>query len=279
MGVRFRIYIVHRRRDINTIRLILLLSLFALINGCGLFRGGIAYFQSTESFKELNSSGIFYEDGAIDHAELARKFSLSAINVIETEQYKPFKEKAAIYICATKESFSKYSGAPKMARGAVFNEKLFISPRAVETDTLEAILIHELSHLQFHQYIGNRRYAANIPPWFQEGLAVLVSEGGGAESVSFETAKQDMISGKSFKPNDSGSLFFPKTAFSFGLKPHMFYRQSSMFVEYLRENAPLEFKGLVLMLLDDMEFKVAFNKAFGKSIDQIWAEYLDAIKA
>lgn len=277
-GVEFQNHTVHWEKKIKIIRLILLLSFVTVISGCGLIRGGIAHFQSTESFIEMNSSGIFYEDDAKNHAELVSGFYLSAIHAVESKQYKPFKEIAPIYICASKESFSKYSGAPKMARGAVFNGKLFISPRAVETNTLKAILIHELSHLHFHQYVGNRKYASNIPPWFQEGLAVLVSEGGGAESVSVEVAKQSIISGESFKPNDSGSLFFPKTAYSFGLKPHMFYRQSSMFVGYLKENNPVQFKSLVLMLLDNEEFKVAFTKAYGKSIEKSWAEYADEIK-
>ena len=199
-------------------------------------RSGIAYFQSTEDFNELDSSGVFYEEGSKNHAVLVEKLLPAAIVTIEEKQYKAFKEKTAIYICASKESFSKYSGAPKMARGVVFNEKLFISPRAIETKTLKPILIHELSHLHFHQYVGNRRYVSNIPPWFQEGLAVCVSGGGGAEKVSYEVAKQSILNGKSFKPNHSGSLLFPKTAFWFGLKPHIFYRQSSMFVSYLSNN-------------------------------------------
>ena len=165
-----------------------------------------------------------------------------------------------------------------MARGAVFNEKLFISPRAIETKTLKSILIHELSHLHFHQYVGNRRYVSNIPPWFQEGLAVYVSGGGGAEKVSYEAAKNSILKEKSFKPNHSGSLIFPKTAFSFGLKPQMFYRQSSMFVSYLSNNYQLEFQEFVAMLFDDVEFKVAFNKAFGKSIDSVWVEFIDTLK-
>ena len=260
------------------IRSIFLLLFVSSLSGCGLIRGAMAYFQSTEAFNELNSSGIFYEDKSRDQAVLVKPLLLPAIDTVERKQYKPFSQKVSVYICGSEESFSKYSGAPKMARGAVFNGKLFISPRAIETHTLKSILIHELSHLHFHQYVGNRRYASNIPPWFQEGLAVDVSEGGGAESVSLEEAKQNMLNGNSFEPNSSGSLFFPKTAFSFSLEPHMFYRQSSMFVGYLRENSPVAFKSLVLMLLDDEEFEVAFTKAYGKSINQSWMEYVDAIK-
>lgn len=250
-----------------------------MLTGCSLVRSGIAYFQSTEDFIELGSgSGIFYEDGSNDHAVLVDNLLSDVVSTVERKQYKPFKEKIAIYICTSKESFSKYSGAPRMARGAVFNERLFISPRAIETTTLKLILIHELSHLHFHQYVGNRRYASNIPSWFQESLAVDVSGGGGgAENISYEAARDSILAGRSFKPNDSGSVIFPKTAYSFGLEPHMFYRQSSMFASYLSKNNPLDFKEFVIMLLDDAEFKVAFEKAFGESIDNAWVRFIAAI--
>jgi hypothetical protein len=249
------------------------------LTGCGLVNSGIAYFQSTENFIKLGYGGsIYYEYGSKDHAVLVDTLLSDAVATVERKQYKPFKEKIAIYICASKESFSKYSGAPKMARGAVFNEKLFISPRARETKTLKLILIHELSHLHFHQYVGNRRYVSNIPPWFQEGLAVEVSGGGGAEKVSYKVARDSMLKGHSFKPNDSGSLFFPKTAFWFGLKPQMFYRQSAMFVNYLHQNNPLEFKEFVIMLLNDAEFKVAFEKSFDQSIDNAWVKFIGTLK-
>lgn len=264
----------------NLFRTFWMVLFVASLSGCSLIRGGIAYFQSLDGFNELGSdSGIFYEEGAKNIARMAEQHIYEAVKIVEQKQYKPFREKVAIYICASKESFSKYSGAPKMAKGAVFNNKLFISPRASETNTLIQILVHELSHLHFHQYVGNRRYASNIPPWFQEGLAVYVSGGGGAEKVSYGAAKESILKNHSFRPNDSGSLIFPKTAFSFGLKPHMFYRQASMFVSYLSKNSPVEFKEFVTMLLGDAEFKVAFEKAFNKSIDIAWVDFVDTLKA
>ena len=266
-----------RGLEINMLRIILLVIAVSTLTGCGLAKATFAYFQSTDNFIEINSSGVFYEDGSKDHAVITEKLLPAAIKAIEEKQNKKFKEKVAIYICNSKESFSKYSGAPKIARGAVFNGKLFISPRAVETDTLNLILIHELSHLHFHQYVGNRRYASNIPPWFQEGLAVYVSGGGGAEKVTHEAAKKSMLQGNTFTPNKSGSLIFPKTAFWFGLKPQMFYRQSSMFVDYLSNNYKVELQEFIAFLFDDMEFNEAFNKAFDKSIDGVWVEFIDTL--
>ena len=97
------------------------------------------------------------------------------------------------------------------------------------------------------------------------------------EKVTHEAAKQSMLQGNTFTPNKSGSLIFPKTAFWFGLKPQMFYRQSSMFVDYLSNNYKVELQEFIAMLFDDMEFNEAFNKAFDKSIDGVWVEFIDSL--
>lgn len=261
------------------LRLVSIGILIVLLAGCGFIRGGLAYFQSLDDFKELDGSGVYYEDGVRDIAVMIAKNISYAISEVERKQHRPFIENVSVYVCSSRESFSKYSGAPEMARGAVFNNMLFISPRAAETGTIKGIIVHELSHLQFHQYLGNRRYVSNIPPWFQEGLAVYVSDGGGAEKVSYGMAKESILSGNSFVPNDSGSVLFPRTAYSFGLEPQMFYRQSSMFVGYLSDNYPLEFKNFMLLLFADKEFKAAFEETFGKSINTAWQNFLGKLKA
>jgi len=254
--------------------------LVALLSGCGLIRGGIANFQSLEGFIKLSDdSEIYYEDGSIDIAANVKQYLPDAIIEVERKQFEPFKESLHVYVCASKESFSKYSGSPEMARGAVFNNNVYISPKAVETGTLKAILTHELSHLQFHHYLGNLKYASNIPPWFQEGLAVYASGGGGAEKVTYEMAKKSILSGHSFAPNDSGSLIFPRSASTFGLKPQMFYRQSSMFVGYLHDSYPTGFKSFMSNLLDGAEFKAAFEDSFGQPINRAWEGFIKKIKA
>ncbi len=263
----------------NILRLFSIGTLIVLLTGCGLVRGGLAYFQSLDGFKELEDSGIYYEAGTKDIAVMVKQDIPGAISKVERKQFRPFKERVTVYICASKESFSKYSGASKMARGATFNKKIFVAPRASQTGTLKSILVHEMSHLQFNQYLGTRRYASNIPSWFQEGLAVNVSDSGGAEKVSYDVAKESILSGHSYAPNDSGSLFFPRTAYSFGLKPHMFYRQSSIFVRYLSDSYPSEFKNFLTILFAGNEFKTAFKKAFGKSINSAWEDFLGKIKA
>ncbi len=253
--------------------------LVTIVNGCGFFRSGAAYFQSLDHFHELSEgSGIYYEDGAKDAAVAGAAHFPASIEAVERRQYRPFKTPVPVYFCADEDSFAKYSGAPKVVRGAAFGGRLFLSPRATQSGTVKGILVHELSHLHFHQYVGNRRYVANVPSWFQEGLAVSVAAGAGAEKVSFETARESILSGRSFVPNASGSLLFPRTAFSFGLKPQMFYRQSAMFVGHLAQRDPSGFKDLIGLLLDDVAFETAFEKALGRPIPAAWEDFIAALE-
>ena len=57
----------------------------------------------------------------------------------------------------------------------------------------------------------------------------------------------------------------------------MFYRQSSMFVDYLSNNYKVELQEFIALLFDDMEFNEAFIKAFDKSIDGVWVEFIDTL--
>ena len=104
-----------------------------------------------------------------------------------------------------------------------------------QPERIPTLTTHELSHLHLIQQIGATKYVRNIPSWFAKGLAVFVSNGGGAENVSEKDAARAILNGACFHPDSTGNILFPKTASSYHLKPHMFYRQSSMFVQYIKE--------------------------------------------
>jgi hypothetical protein len=53
---------------------------------------------------------------------------------------------------------------------AVLNRAVMLSPRGIDP----VIAAHELSHVAFHERLGAQR--KQIPQWFDEGLAVLVSD-------------------------------------------------------------------------------------------------------
>jgi hypothetical protein len=88
-------------------------------------------------------------------------------------------------------------------------------------------------------WIGETAYIVRLPNWFKEGLAVMVSDGGGAELVSEEEARAAIQRGDQITIDDAGSLqnvvgirFERAPAKTAAWYPVVLaYRQAGMFVE------------------------------------------------
>ncbi len=82
-------------------------------------------------------------------------------------------------------------------------------------------------------------------------MAVYVSKGAGAGSVSEEEAVKAMLSGKAFEPDSAGGILdflFPKYGSHWNLKPHMFYRQASLFVAFMKEHDSTAFEKILVAM-------------------------------
>lgn len=79
-----------------------------------------------------------------------------------------------IFVCGDDDCYSRLGGGG--SRGmALLDVALFLSPRGA-TVTIAA---HELSHIELHRRIGiAKTYWRAVPQWFDEGLAVVVSDDG-----------------------------------------------------------------------------------------------------
>ncbi|WP_243374101.1 hypothetical protein [Geotalea sp. SG265] len=261
------------------LHIVMMLALAAALSGCSLVRSGIASLKSTADFVPMAADGrVFAEPGSEDVAAIAAKELPEAIATVEREQYHLFAEPVQVYVTRDEESFASFTGVPKEVRGAVIL-KLFLSGGLrKEPDRIKRILTHELSHLHLGQRLGIYGYNAALPSWFQEGLAVIVSGGGGAEKMSEAGAAEAILQGKSLAPEDTGSFFFKKFAASYGLKPPMFYRQSGMFVSYLRRMDEARFKAFLLAAVEGREFSEAFESAYGVGIDVAWQRFVGQLK-
>jgi hypothetical protein len=252
--------------------MIVLLSVCLSMSACTAVKAVVAMNKSTDHFIALDSDmRVLYEDGADEFAENVSSYFDSAIHVVEQRQYRTFSKPIVVYVCHTQESFAAYCVNSRVA-GCVLNERLFLAPKA-EKRTY-AILTHELSHLHMEQQLGMIEWQSSFPSWFQEGLAVYVSGGGGAEKVTPNEAKKSITEGLSFFPDTSVSLIFKKTARSYGLKPHMFYRQASMFIEYLHDLDELKFKTFLLSVEDGKAFEGALSASYGQPIGKIWHSFV-----
>jgi hypothetical protein len=74
-----------------------------------------------------------------------------------------------VLICSTTTCYHRLGGGGEKGR-ALRNWSLMLSPAGINA----TIATHELSHVEFHQRLGSAR--SKVPQWFDEGLAVLVSD-------------------------------------------------------------------------------------------------------
>lgn len=235
--------------------------------------------KSTDNFLALvENPSVKYEEGARENALLISPYVTGAINVVEAKQYGSFPDGVIIYLPKDLESFSSYC-ACKTPRAIVIGGRVFISPILLdEPELIQGILIHELSHLQLSQSLGRWNFHSHVPVWFAEGLAVYVSDGAGAEEVTRSEAIHTIKSGQSIEPNGSGSFFFPKTASNFGLSRHMFYRQSSLYIEWLHNYDQSSFKNLLLRLRKGDTVEKAMQNSCGFGVKEGWNQFVADIK-
>ena len=109
-------------------------------------------------------------------------------------------------------------------------------------------------------------------------LSVLITLGSGAEGVTEQEAVEAIIEGKAIKPNGSGGLLFRKTASSFNLTTHMFYRQSEMYVQWLYRVSPDKFKQLFSSLEQGTTLDQALSSVYGFTVRQGWVKFTGEIK-
>jgi hypothetical protein len=181
-----------------------------------------------------------------------------------------------VYVFASEAAYSNQGACPPGSRACAFRGHLALSPKlATELDTLLPMLTHELSHVLLQQRMGMWN-AARIPPWFAEGLAVMVSDGGGAEGVGQEEVQASFKAGQHFMPDMAIWPLTQKNATHFNLPHRLFYRQSAQFVRYLQQSRTAEFDALMLRLHSGMDFKTAFERSFTLPVESLWGTFLKA---
>jgi len=255
---------------------VLLIAAILILCGCSATREIVNAFKSTERFQPyMEDPRILYEPGAENFASEVAKVLDAAMQTVEERHYREFRHEVRIHLCATVDSFVHYMG--QNVRGKVAYKGLFLSPRLMEEPaSIRPLLTHELSHLHIKQQLSTWSLSA-LPFWFSEGLATYVSDGGGAEHVSPEEAAMAINEDRHFFPHEDGGIIFRKTPSHWKLKPHMYYRQSMMFISYLKNNDEEAFRTLLLDLQDGRKFKGIMENAYGGNPGQLWAAFKESI--
>jgi hypothetical protein len=145
---------------------------------------------------------------------------------------------------------------------------------------LPAILTHELSHAHIEGWISTYAWV-RLPNWFKEGLAVMVSGGGGAEFVSEQEARAAIERGEHIAIDDTGS-FWNLSEMRFERAPPgtplshqivMAYRQAGMFVSYLHDSDGPGFARLMIAILDGRPFVEAVMVGYHQDVRSLWQKF------
>ena len=199
----------------------------------------------------------------------------SALAKVEKGHQHRFKKEPVINVFTTNQKFKEVTGyQAHLVAGVSKPDGLFLAPQPPAQ--LPGVLEHELSHVLLRQWINSYRFHIT-PIWFREGLATWIADGGGADTVSVEQAKQAIQTGITFRPNQIESTFFRKGAQHWNLTHHMFYRQASLFIGFIAVNYSAAWRNLLVHVHDGMSFSKAYAMSFDVDIETLWGLFIDSL--
>ena len=262
---------------------IALMSLFLM--SCSTVHAHLTY-----DFKHDSKDGrLLYEDGAeTTVSRIAERFE-TYIQQVEKSQFSKFKDSSKIKVYFFDDHLRYLKFTTSSALGSAAFKKAFISlPKISEhqstdlckneacPETVDGILLHELSHLHLRQHLGVWR-SYTVPKWFHEGLATLVSGGAGAGLVSEEGSKKRILAGSHFVPADKRIRFGSKTVGDLYPGTFRFNHQAQMFVEFLRNRNGPAFQKSLEEIIAGHKFRTVWTSNYGANISDLWVEFTDSL--
>lgn len=250
-------------------------SIFGMFS-CAAVKEGVASTRTPMGFISFDTNIHIESKSEEQFAGEIQKLFPSLMDSIETRLNSKFKRIPTFYICSTNESFCKWSGARFPGpRAKVTAKGLFISPRLQGKNDWSEIIYHELVHTLMFQYLGAHHYYT-IPIWFHEGLATLISNGGGTGDITDSTAINEILKGNHFYPH----LGFIKSYLNnTQLAPWVEYRQYMLFVNFMENANRVEFNELMQNILAKKSFSKSYKMAYDKNIDDLWSQFVEHIKS
>ncbi len=232
-----------------------------------------------------DAPSVHYEPGALKLARRVAVILPAALSRVSAVHGRPFAHPVIIGVYASAATFAAANGVGTAdgVSGVTFMGRITLSPSLFleRPERLRAVLTHELSHAHLAGWMGQVA-TISLPNWFKEGLAVMISQGGGAEGVSDAEAREAIHRGDRIAINDSGSLFH-LTSLEFEGTPNiphaaarveMAYRQASLFVTYLRAADAAAFARMMHDIEGDRLFKDAVAAAYGVNVFILWSRFI-----
>jgi hypothetical protein len=228
---------------------------------------------------------VHYQPGAEDYARDVAALLPDAIARIEAAQGRRFAHPVTIGVYATPDAYAAANGLGSTDPvGVTFFGRVSLSPKLfrLQRQRLPAILTHELSHAHIQGWIGVNAFM-RLPNWFKEGLAVMVSGGGGAELVSEPEARAAIRRGERIAIDDAGSLrhladirfdVAPQKASAAWYPVVLAYREGGMFVTYLHDSDEPAFARMINAILDGRSFVDAVSTGYHEDIQSLWHKFV-----
>jgi len=229
---------------------------------------------------------VHYEPGAEDFAREVASLLPDAIARVEAVHGRPYAHPVIVGVYATPQAYATANGLDSTVPvGVTIFGRVTLSPKLFgpQHQRLRAILTHELSHAHIQGWIGGYDYLY-LPTWFKEGLAVMVSGGGGAEFVSDDEARSAIQRGEKIVIDDAGGLS-KLTDVPLEKEPEnkppwypvvLAYREAGMFVTYLRESDGPGFDRMMNTILDGHPFKEALTAGYHDDARSLWDKFTKA---
>jgi hypothetical protein len=229
------------------------------------------------------NSQVHFEPGAEDYAHDVSALLPAAIARIEAAHGRPFAHPVTVGVYGTPEAYAAANvlgSTPTVGVTAFGRVNLSPALSWQQHRRLPAILIHELSHAHIQGWIPTADI--RLPNWFKEGLAVMVSGGGGAEFVSEEEARAAIEHGEVIAIDDVQSLSTLLAGIRFeralppGTPSHrtvMAYRQAGMFVSYLHDSDAPGFARMMDAILDGHPFAEAVAAGYRQDVHSLWQKF------
>ena len=230
------------------------------------------------------NSQVHYQPGAENFARDVAALLPDAIVQVEDVHGRRFAHPVIVGVYATSEAYAVANGlGTTVPVGVTIFGRVHLSPKLFgrQHKRLRAILTHELSHAHIQGWIGEYAYLY-LPNWFKEGLAVMLSGGGGAELVSEEEARDAIQRGERLVIDDAGGLT-KLTDVRLEKGPEnrppwypvvLAYREAGMFVNYLRASDNPAFDRMMSAILDDRPFTEAVTVGYRDDVRSLWQKFI-----
>lgn len=234
-----------------------------------------------------DNSLVHYEAGAEDFAHDIAALLPAAIAQVEAVHGRPFAHPVTVGAYATPEAFATANGlGSNVPVGVTFAGRVVLSLKLFSPQhwRLRAILTHEMSHAHIQGWIGGVKYF-QLPPWFKEGLAVMISKGGGAELVKEDEAWAAIQRGEQIAIDDP-SAAQNTIDIRFAKPPEkqspswypivLAYREAGMFVNYLHESDRPAFDRMMGTILNGHSFAEAIGAGYHEDVRTLWWKFVSA---